>query len=217
MEEKGIVYILTNPLYKENIIKIGSTTDIKSRLKNLSRGTGVPGAFECYVAYEVKNYKKVEDLMQKIYKGVESNTDKTHKKKEFFNIAPDLADEVLSTIVELMKGKKVPVNNAGVYTKEQQKQLDSKEKRQIAKKFKFSNYEIPVGSELVFTKNHKIKCEVGENNKVIYKKQEYSLSGLTIKLMQELQYSGTHYNGYAYWTYKDILLTELSKNIGNLK
>lgn len=218
MEEKGIVYILTNPLYKENIIKIGSTKDIKARLKNLSRGTGVPGAFECYVAYEVKNYKKVEDLMHKIYKSVERNTDKDHKKKEFFNIAPDLADEVLSTLVlDIMKGKKIAVNNSGIYTKEQQKRLDAKEKRRIANKFKFSNYEIPSGAELTFTKNPKIKCKVGNNNKVLYKQEEYSLSGLTIKLMQELKYSGTHYNGYAYWKYEDILLKDLSKNLNRVK
>lgn len=213
MVEKGIVYILTNPLFKENIIKIGSTTNIKTRLKTLSRETGVPGAFECYVAYEVKNYKQVEHLMHKIYKSVERHTDKKHKKKEFFNVAPDLADDVLSTLViNLLNGKKISVNNDGVYTKEQQKQLNSKEKRkQIAEKFKFEKYGILPGAELFFTKNPKIKCIVGNNNKVIYKKQEYSLSGLTIKLMQELQYSGTHYNGYAYWIYKDILLKELSK------
>lgn len=218
MEEKGIVYILTNPLFKDNIIKIGSTTNIKTRLKNLSRETGVPGAFECYVAYEVKNYKKVEKLMHKIYQSVERHTDKNHKTKEFFNIAPDLADEVLSTIVELMKGKKVTVNNEGVYTKEQRRQLNTKEKRkQIAEKFKFDKYGILAGPELVFTKNPKIKCKVANNNKVIYKKEEYSLSGLTIKLMQKLQYSGTHYNAYAYWTYNDVLLTELSKNISIIK
>ena len=212
MKEKGIVYILTNPLYKDNIVKIGSTTDIKTRLKNLSRGTGVPGAFECYVAYEVENYKKVEELLHKIYKGVERNTDKMHKKKEFFNIAPNLVDEILSMIVlDLMKGRKIPVNNSDIYTNEQKKQLHKKEeKKQISEKFKFDKYKILPGSELIFTKNKKIKCKVGENNKVIYNKKEYSLSGLTIKLMQELQYSGTHYNGYAYWTYNDILLTNLS-------
>lgn len=216
MEEIGIVYILTNPLYKENIVKIGSTKDIKTRIKNLNRGTGVPGSFECYVAYEVKNYKKVEDLMHRIYKSVERNTDTKHKKKEFFNIAPNLADDVLYKIVELLNGKKVPIDNKGVYSPEQQQQLAKKEKRQIAKKFKFANYQIPVGSELVFAKNDKIKCKVSSNNKVVYKEQEYSLSRLTIKLMQEMQYSGTHYNGYAYWKYQDILLTELSKNISNL-
>jgi len=217
MEETGIVYILTNPLFTENIIKIGSTKNIQTRIKNLNRETGVPCPFECYVAYSVRDYKKVEMLMHKIYKGVNKHTDKEHKKKEFFHIEPSIADDVLFSIIELLGGEKIIVDNSGIYTEEQQEKLEHKEKRQIAKKFKFANYEIPIGSELVFTKNPKIKCIVSSNNKVIYKNQEYSLSRLTMKLMQGLKYSGTHYNGYAYWTYKDILLTDLSKNIKQLK
>lgn len=216
MEETGIVYILTNPSYKDNIIKIGSTIDLQSRIKQLSRATEVPGAFECYMAYSVKKYKKVEQMLHKIYKSLDKHTDKQHKRKEFYNLSPQIADIALSSIADILDGEKVTVDNTRIYTKEQQQKLKDKEKRQIAKKFKFANYEIPIGSELVFTKKPKIKCIVSSNNKVIYKNQEYSLSRLTMELMQELKYSGTHYNGYAYWTYNDILLTDLSKNIKHL-
>jgi len=57
--QKGFVYILTNPSYKDNIIKIGYTTNLKNRLSQLDR-TGVPIPFEPYMTIATKKYKQLE-------------------------------------------------------------------------------------------------------------------------------------------------------------
>lgn len=211
---RGIIYILTNPMFREDVIKIGITKDLFKRLKQLGCETGVPCPFECYVAYEIDNYQQVEKIMHSIYRGVERHTDKEHKKKEFFQVHPSRADEVLSQLAELLNGKKVAVDNRKIYTPEQQQILEEStkaaEKSQIAKKFKFQDYNIPEGATLVFIKDDKIRCRVAEDNKVNYNGEEFSLSRLTMNLMQKLGYSGKHYNGYNYWLYNDIILTDMT-------
>ena len=46
MENKGYVYVLTNPCFKENWVKIGQTDNLERRIFELSQATGVPLAFE---------------------------------------------------------------------------------------------------------------------------------------------------------------------------
>lgn len=80
---RGIVYILTNPMFQDDVVKIGKTTNLEQRIKALSKETGTPCPFECYTAYEVDNYEAVEKLMHTIYRELDMHTDKKHKKKEF--------------------------------------------------------------------------------------------------------------------------------------
>lgn len=212
-KERGIIYILTNPMFREDVIKIGITKDLSKRLKQLGCETGVPCPFECYVAYEIDDYKQVEKIMHSIYRGVERHTDKEHKKKEFFQVHPSRADEVLSQLAELLNGQKIAVDNRKIYTPEQQQILEESakaaERNQIAKKFKFQDYGIPVGATLTFIKDDKTRCRVTEDNKVVYNGEKFSLSRLTGNLMQKLGYAGKHYNGYNYWLYDDIVLTDM--------
>ncbi len=47
MENKGVIYILTNPSFKD-YVKIGYADDINKRLKQLNRSECVPFAFHVY-------------------------------------------------------------------------------------------------------------------------------------------------------------------------
>ena len=52
MKEAGYVYILTNPSFKEDWVKIGITSGtVEKRMKELY-STGVPLAFEKYASYK---------------------------------------------------------------------------------------------------------------------------------------------------------------------
>ena len=51
---KGIVYVLTNEAMP-GLVKIGYTTDLKRRIKELSQPSGIPAPFECFFAVEVEN------------------------------------------------------------------------------------------------------------------------------------------------------------------
>jgi len=79
-DNKGIVYIVKNPSFKDDIIKIGITRNFDQRLKDLS-GSNVPYPFECLYACEVKDCREVESAIHDICKS-------TRIRKEFFNTDP---------------------------------------------------------------------------------------------------------------------------------
>ena len=116
--QRGIVYILTNPLFQDDVVKIGITKNIEERLKSLSCETGVPCPFECYAAYEVDKYEEVESLLHSIYRGVDKHTDKIHLKKEFFRVNPEEAKKALAKIAALMNGAEIDINDNKASAKE---------------------------------------------------------------------------------------------------
>jgi len=79
--KKGIVYIVKNPSFKGDIIKIGITRNLKQRLSALS-GSNVPYPFECLHACEVKDCKEVESAIYKLC--INSLVS-----KEFYNTDPE--------------------------------------------------------------------------------------------------------------------------------
>ena len=52
-EQKGVIYILTNPSFPD-YIKIGYAHNIEQRLKQLNRSETIPYAFRVYAIYEVE-------------------------------------------------------------------------------------------------------------------------------------------------------------------
>ena len=52
MENKGVIYILTNPSFPE-YVKIGYADDVNKRLAHLNRSECTPFAFRVYATYEV--------------------------------------------------------------------------------------------------------------------------------------------------------------------
>ena len=54
MENKGVIYILTNPSFPD-YVKIGYADDIDKRLKQLNRSECIPFAFQVYATYEVNS------------------------------------------------------------------------------------------------------------------------------------------------------------------
>lgn len=56
---KGVIYILTNPSFKE-YVKIGYADNVESRLKQLNNSECIPFAFRIYATYEVE--ERLTDL-----------------------------------------------------------------------------------------------------------------------------------------------------------
>jgi hypothetical protein len=97
--KKGFVYILTNPSYKDNIIKIGFTIDLKQRLAQLDK-TGVPTPFEPYMTVETVKYKELEKV---IHHELDKLTDfRTRENREFFEIDPIDAADLLKNLSHLL-------------------------------------------------------------------------------------------------------------------
>ena len=66
MEKKGFVYILTNPCFKENWVKIGQTDNLDRRIWELSQTTGIPLPFEIYAVLKTAKYKQAEHMIHRL-------------------------------------------------------------------------------------------------------------------------------------------------------
>ena len=87
---EGYVYILSNPVMP-GLVKIGFTTedDINVRLSGLFQ-TGVPVPFDVEYACRIPDCKKVERALHRAF-----HPQRTHARREFFNIEPDQAIAIL--------------------------------------------------------------------------------------------------------------------------
>ena len=97
--QQGYVYILTNPSFREDWIKIGKsarTPDVRS--KELDN-TAVPLPFEIYATMKTASYNKVETMLHKILEGTDR---RIRKNREFFNVKPDVALTAFYDIAELI-------------------------------------------------------------------------------------------------------------------
>jgi hypothetical protein len=214
---RGKIYILTNKMFKDNIIKIGKTNrdDVEVRIKELNRLTGVPFPFECYSAFELDNYHNVEKILHTAYAGAEK---RTFERKEFFEINPEKARLLLSQIAEISNGVEVMLQNNKIYSEQELNNIESINKVEEVKfsksksPFKFKNYDIKEGSVLVFTRDESITCNVSKNNNVIFKGKSYSLSALTTKIMRDKDIKGS-FNGYRFWKLDNEILWDLRERI----
>jgi hypothetical protein len=209
---RGIIYILKNPIFKDNIVKIGKTKKgrLEQRISELSRQTGVPFPFVCHSAFEIDNYEEIERVIHKAYRSVSAQTDEANKRKEFFEVNPEKARGLISELASLHNGKEVFANDERVYSDIVRKEIIKEENKVIRTRTKFSEIGIEVGTELTFSRDESKKCKVIENNKVEYMGEQYSLTAITIKLMNKMGYRG-NYNGYAYWKHDDEILWDLRK------
>lgn len=79
----GWVYVLTNPSFRENLIKIGFTSreNLNERVRELSRGTSVPTNFEIAYAAKLAN-PKPETVERHVHRSL--NHVRQNRNREFF-------------------------------------------------------------------------------------------------------------------------------------
>ena len=102
MEEKkqGYVYILTNPSFMNDWVKIGKTSkSVEQRVKDLD-GTAVPLPFQIYATLKTCKYAEVEKA---VHETIDSLTDKRiRQNREFFNITPREALNILKRLATML-------------------------------------------------------------------------------------------------------------------
>lgn len=92
----GYVYILVNPSFRDNLIKIGLTTkEPEERAKSLSRTTGVPNEFVVAYKKHVYDCKVVEALVHKYLGRFRSN-----QRREFFTIPVESAISIIERVTK---------------------------------------------------------------------------------------------------------------------
>ena len=153
--ETGYVYILTNPSFREDWVKIGkSSRPVDVRSKELDN-TAVPLPFEIYATLKTTKYAKVE---RQIHKQIDRLTDlRIRQNREFFNIAPSVALDIMRDIADLLDDAELYVYVDGKpvvsKSKDEDKKIEaeSKEKQRKTQKppFKFHMIGLNVGDTIV--------------------------------------------------------------------
>lgn len=100
MKEAGYVYILTNPSFKEDWVKIGkSSRPVDIRSKELDN-TAVPLPFEIYATLKTVKYSEAEKL---IHHYIERFTNlRIRDNREFFNVSPENALAIFKDVAQLL-------------------------------------------------------------------------------------------------------------------
>lgn len=213
---KGYVYILTNPSFREDWVKIGkSSRPVNVRSKELDN-TAVPLPFEIYATLQTEKYDKVE---KQIHKRIDRLTDlRIRQNREFFNIAPDVALDIMRDIADLLDDAELAVYVDGKpvisKSKEEDKEITAKEAAKETRRkdpFKFHMIGLKVGDIVTFDAL-KLDVKVASDDKVEYEGRLYSLSAFTGNFLPEdMQTPSRAYQGPKYFSYKGKTLYDIRK------
>lgn len=98
-KEPGYVYILTNPSFREDWVKIGMTRNMEERLRTLDT-TALPLPFEKYATLKTVKYQVAE---KHVHHSIERFTNlRIRSNREFFNVKPEDALDIFFEVAELL-------------------------------------------------------------------------------------------------------------------
>lgn len=209
--KQGYVYILTNPSFKEDWVKIGkSSRPVNVRSKELDN-TAVPLPFEIFATMKTCKYNEVEKL---VHKTIDRLTDlRIRQNREFFNVAPQVALDIFKDIAGTIDDAEVVLyeDNQPIAAKD----VEKKEKREIKRgRFKFSMVNIPIGSTLTFIPTG-IEVKVASDDQIEYEGRIYKLSPFVGTFMPEDKRNASGaYQGSKYFSFKGKVLEEMRMEMG---
>lgn len=106
-KQEGFVYILTNPAFKTFYIKIGFTTNLKTRLNDLYN-TSVPLKFRVFALLKTPKYKLAEKMIHAALKASRIGDD-----REFFMLNPEEALAQMKIVAEGLDAKVIVYDEYG--------------------------------------------------------------------------------------------------------
>ena len=189
MENKGVIYILTNPSFPE-YVKIGYADDVKKRLQQLNRSECIPFAFRIYATYGVADrlsdiqIHSIIDSLNPNLRAIE-NFEGKKRVREFYAMTAEDAYKLLEGIAKIngmtSNLKKYSMTQKDKVAEETAEEI-KEEKHERQSPFAFSKCGIKFGEIIEFYADSNIKCVVVDDKNVEYDGQIYSLSALAAKL-----------------------------------
>ena len=210
MEEKGYVYILTNPSFREDWVKIGkSARPVDVRSKELDN-TAVPLPFEIYATIQTTKYDYVEKY---IHKTIDRLTDlRIRQNREFFNVQPAVALDIFRDIANMLDDAVITVykDNKPIEQHTAENTDASNEEQQHTPKrgrFKFKMVTfVPTG----------VQVKVASDDTVEYEGRIYKLSPFVGTFMPEDKRTPSGaYQGAKYFSYNGKILDDIRSEIEN--
>lgn len=209
--DAGYVYILTNPSFREDWVKIGkSSRPVDIRSKELDN-TAVPLPFEIFATIQTSKYHDVE---KHVHKTIDRLTDlRIRQNREFFNVPPQIALDIFNDIAKMIDDAVVTVyhDNKPVKTDEPKPSEPSNKpgKTERRGRFKFSMIGIQIGEIITFTPTN-LEVKVASDDSVEYDGRIYKLSPFVGTFMPEDKRNTSNaYQGAKYFTYYGQVLDDL--------
>ncbi len=207
-KEPGYVYILTNPSFREDWVKIGkSARPVDIRSKELDN-TAVPLPFEIFATMQTTKYNEVEKL---VHKTIDRLTDlRIRQNREFFNVSPQIALDILRDIATTIDDANVTLyqNNKPIEKKVVTPPINQEKKRS---RFKFSMCDIKIGEQITFTPSN-LTVTVATDDSIEFDGRIYKLSPFVGTFMPEsMRNSSGAYQGARYFSYKGRILDDIRK------
>lgn len=217
----GYVYILTNPSFKDNWVKIGkSSRPVDVRSKELDN-TAVPLPFEIYAVMETEKYNEAERQIHNLIDLVNPSM-RIRKGREFFNVTPE-------TALRIFRQCALTIDDAEIteYGDEEQSldkgvlssgRYGSCRLKPISR-LTFSMLNIPVGAELTFAEDPSIKAHVVNSTNAVELEDgtRVTLTNATRIVKRRLGTAtpSEAYQGGHYWLYNEERLTSIRERVGN--
>lgn len=203
----GYVYILTNPSFKEDWVKIGkSTRPVNVRSKELDN-TAVPLPFEMYAAIKTAKYNEVEKL---VHKTIDRLTHlRIRQNREFFNVPPQVAFDIFKDIASTIEDAElIEYKTANTDSNDDNADECSHAKRE---RFKFSMVGIKIGAKITFVPTGTV-VKVVSDNTVEYKGRIYKLSPFVGTYMPKNKRNASNaYQGSKFFSFKGKILEDMRK------
>lgn len=213
--EAGYVYILTNPSFREDWVKIGkSTRPVDIRSKELDN-TAVPLPFEIFATIKTVKYNEVE---KHVHKMIDRLTDlRIRQNREFFNVPPQIALDIFYDISKMIEDAVVTIykGNKPVVTDNQVQEDSSDSHKRVVKRgrFKFSMVGIKIGEHITFVPTN-VKVRVASDDTVEYNGRIYKLSPFVGTFMPEnMRNTSNAYQGAKYFSYNGEILDGLRRKL----
>lgn len=180
-----------------DLVKIGKTTDLESRLRSLSTHSGVPVPFECYYACEVADSGKVERALHDAF-----GDHRINPRREFFRLNPERAVAILELVA-------IQIATPTTEIAEDQAELDALHREQTRREqFRFSMVDIQPNAILKFSKDETITARVVDDKRIEFEGEITSTSAAATKLLHRIGWTLRAAQGPLYWLYEGETLAE---------
>ena len=198
----GCIYIFTNPGFPQ-YVKIGYADNWEKRLKDLSNKSSVPYAFRCYAVYEVNRRledKVLHNMIDQLNHDLRTvdNIDGKKRKREFYEMPPEQAFNILKAISTITNTEK-KLKRIAETRKDKEEAKRAQSDRQQRPPFRFSIVGMKSGDKIYYKKNKDVVAIIIDDSHVKYGETTYSLSALA----RELEKSKYPLQGPIYFTDKN--------------
>lgn len=216
--KKGIIYILTNP-GMPGLVKIGRTVDIGQRLRTLYNSS-VPFPFNWHHAVEVDDAESVEAKLLEIF-----GEQRVNLRREFLKVAPERVVAALDLTGGKLVGddhvigdeQEVDDKHADAVGDITDEDIQARETwTQRRANFTFRRVNIPVGSELTFSRDSNITAFVANDKTMV----EFEGETVSISQAAETVLRGKYgwsersrATGTDFWEYKGEILNTLREKL----